>query len=237
MYHPFWQKEGEAVYKILIIEDDLIISKTLTENLKKWNYQAEYVTDFQKVLEQFIHYNPQLVLMDISLPYFNGYHWCTKIRNVSKVPIIFLSSASDNMNIIMAMNMGGDDFIAKPFDFMVLIAKIQALIRRTYSFQGQLNILEQKGVILNLSDATLSYQDEKISLTKNEYKILQILMENAGKTVSRDIIMTRLWENDSFIDDNTLTVNMNRLRKKLETSGLENFIITKKGIGYLVEAE
>lgn len=178
---------------------------------------------------------PQLVLLDISLPFFNGYHWCNEIRKLSKVPIVFISSASDNMNIVMAMNMGGDDFIAKPFDLVVLTAKVQALLRRTYDFSGQTNLIGHRDAILNLSDSTLLYNGVKIELTKNENKILQTLLENKGKTVSRDTLMTRLWETDSFVDENTLTVNITRLRRKLENAGLHSFIITKKGIGYLVE--
>ena len=176
-----------------------------------------------------------LVLMDISLPFYNGYYWCGEIRKVSKVPIIFLSSAADNMNIVMAINMGADDFIAKPFDMNVLTAKVQAMLRRSYDFAGQVTLIEHRGAILNTSDASLMYQGARIELTKNDYRILQILMENKGKVVSRDTLMTRLWETDSYVDENTLTVNMARLRKKLEASGLEHFITTKKGIGYLVE--
>lgn len=223
------------MYKILIVEDDLIIAKTVKNHIKSWGFEAECVTDFKDVLATFVSYSPQLVLLDITLPFFNGYHWCSEIRKVSKVPIIFISSASDSMNIVMAMNMGGDDFIAKPFDLNVLTAKVQALLRRTYDFTGQTNLLEHKGSILNISDATLNYQDRKIELSKNENKILQILFENKGKAVSRDTIMTRLWETDSYIDDNTLTVNITRLRKKLQESGLSDFITTKKGIGYMVE--
>ena len=192
------------------------------------------MTDFKNIIEQFIDFNPQLVLLDIMLPFFNGFHWCSEIRKFSKVPVMFISSAQDNMNIVMAMNMGGDDFIAKPFDLNVLTAKVGALLRRTYSFQGQVNIIEHKGVVLNLSDTTLTYKDNKIELTKNDYKILQILMENVGRVVSREDIMQRLWESDNFIDDNTLTVNVTRLRKKLADFGLKDFIITKKGLGYMV---
>ncbi|WP_346891695.1 response regulator transcription factor [Clostridium sp. UBA3887] len=223
------------MYKILIVEDDLIIAKTVKNHIRSWGFEAECVTDFKDVLAAFVPYSPQLVLLDITLPFFNGYHWCSEIRKVSKVPIIFISSASDSMNIVMAMNMGGDDFIAKPFDLNVLTAKVQALLRRTYDFTGQTNLLEHKGSILNISDATLNYHDRKIELSKNENKILQILLENKGKAVSRDTIMTRLWETDSYIDDNTLTVNITRLRKKLQEVGLSDFITTKKGIGYMVE--
>ena len=178
---------------------------------------------------------PQLVLMDIKLPFYNGYHWCSRIREVSKVPVIFVSSASDNMNIVMAVNMGGDDFIAKPFDLDVLTAKIQVLLRRTYDFAGQNTVLEHRGALLNLGDATLTCGETRVDLTKNELKILQVLMENKGKTVSRDVLMQRLWETDSFVDENTLTVNVNRLRKKLEAAGLSEFIRTRFGVGYLVE--
>lgn len=223
------------MYKILIVEDDLIIAKTVKNHIKSWGYEAECVTDFKDVLSSFASYNPQLILLDITLPFFNGFHWCNEIRKVSKVPIIFISSASDNMNIVMAMNMGGDDFIAKPFDLNVLTAKVQALLRRTYDFAGQTNLLEHRGAILNTSDSTLNFKGNKIQLSKNENRILKILIENKGKTVSRDNIMTRLWETDSYIDDNTLTVNITRLRKKLQDVGLLDFIITKKGVGYLVE--
>lgn len=177
-----------------------------------------------------------LVLLDIVLPFFNGFHWCQEIRKISKVPIIFLSSANDNMNIVMAMNMGGDEFIEKPFDLNVVTAKVQAVLRRTYEFRGTADIMEWNGAILNLADATVLYQDQKQELTKNEFKILQMLLENTGKIVSRESIMTRLWDSNEFIDDNTLTVNVARLRKKMEQIGLGGKIITKKGIGYMVEA-
>lgn len=222
------------MYKIMIIEDDITIAKVVAEHLKKWDCEVYYVTDFKNILQQFIDFNPQLVLLDIVLPFFNGFHWCSEIRKISKVPVMFISSAQDNMNIVMAMNMGGDDFIVKPFDLNVLTAKVGAMLRRTYSFQGQVNVIEHRGVVLNLSDTTLTYKNNKIELTKNDYKILQILMENVGKVVSREDIMQRLWESDNFIDDNTLTVNITRLRKKLAEYGLKDFIITKKGLGYMV---
>lgn len=222
------------MYKILIVEDDLVIANSLKNQFSKWDFEADIVMDFICVLERFVQFDPQVVLMDISLPYFNGYYWCTEIRKISKVPLVFISSANENMNIVMAMNMGADDFIAKPFDLTVIVAKIQALLRRAYSFQGQVNVIEHNGMILNLSDATITYQKEKISLTKNDFKIMQILLENPNIVVSREAIMTRLWDNDSFIDDNTLTVNVTRLRKKLEEIGLDNYILTKKGIGYMV---
>ncbi|MBI4855459.1 MAG: response regulator transcription factor [Acetobacterium woodii] len=222
------------MYKILIVEDDQIIATSLKNHLDKWGLEAAVVEDFHHIMDGFVAYDPQLILLDISLPFFNGYHWCSEIRKISKVPIIFISSTSDNMNIVMAMNMGGDDFIAKPFDLSVVVAKIQALLRRTYSFQGQVNLLEHKGAILNLGDASISFNDQKLELSKNEFKTLQILLENKGKVVSRDVIMKRLWDSDCFVDDNTLTVNIARLRKKLDEAGLTEFIATKKGIGYLI---
>ena len=222
------------MYKILIVEDDETIAGGLKNHLEKWNYQAECMTDFKDVMGKFVEFEPQLVLLDIVLPFFNGFHWCQEIRKISKVPIIFLSSANDNMNIVMAMNMGGDDFIAKPFDLGVLTAKVQAMLRRTYDFTGQSAVLEHKGAMLNLTEAALFYEQEKIELTKNEFKILQVLMENKQKVVSRDTLMVKLWESDSFVDENTLSVNVNRLRKKLESVGLCDFIVTRKGIGYQI---
>lgn len=224
------------LYKILVVEDDLVIAKTVTKHITSWGYEAKYVTDFQNVLGEFINFDPQLVLMDIGLPFFNGYHWCSEIRKLSKVPIMFISSASDNMNIVLAINMGGDDFIAKPFDLTVLTAKIQALLRRTYDFTGQTNLLEHQGAILNLSDFTLSFEGQKVDLTRNEHKILQTLLENKDVVVSRETLMTRLWETDSYVDENTLTVNIARLRRKLDSIGLEDFILTKKGQGYVVQS-
>lgn len=223
------------MYKILVVEDDMTIAGALERHLSKWDYEVRSVEDFKNVMNEFVEYDPQLVLLDIALPFFNGFHWCNEIRKVSKVPIIFISSANDNMNIVMAMNMGGDEFIEKPFDLNVVTAKVQALLRRTYSFQGALNVIEHKGVLLNLNDAAVTYREKKLELTKNEFKILQSLMEHAGQIVSRDDIIERLWESDEFIDDNTLTVNVARLRKWLETIGLGDMITTKKGIGYMVE--
>ena len=223
------------MYKILIVEDDDVIAREISSQIQNWGYKTKVVENFEKVIKDFASFSPQLVLMDISLPFFNGYYWCAEIRKISKVPIIFLSSAADNMNIVMAINMGADDFIAKPFDMNVLTAKIQAMIRRSYDFSGQMSLIEHRGAILNTSDASLTYQGQKIELTKNDYRILEILMENKENVVSRDTLMTRLWETDSYVDENTLTVNMARLRRKLEAAGLTNFIVTKKGIGYLVE--
>lgn len=223
------------MYKILIIEDDEIIAKSIEKEILNWGFITKRITDFQDIIPQFVEFNPQLILLDITLPFFNGYHWCTEIRKLSKVPIVFISSASDNLNIVMAMNMGGDDFIAKPFDLHVLIAKIQAILRRTYDFSNQSNLLEHNGAILDINDNSILYKSNKIELTKNEYKILQTLLENKGKTVSRDKLMIKLWETDNYVEENTLNVNITRLRKKLESLGLKNFIKTKKGLGYIID--
>ena len=223
------------MYRLLIVEDDLRIAEAMKEQTKTWDLDAHIVEDFRSVLTDFISYQPHIVLLDIVLPFFNGYHWCGEIRKISKVPIIFISSASDNMNIVMAMNMGADDFIAKPFDMNVLVAKIQALLRRTYDFAASVPVLEHRGAFLNTGDDTLTFNDNNIPLTKNEYRILLCLMENKGKIVSREKLMERLWKTEAFIDENTLTVNVNRLRKKLDAAGLENFIATKIGVGYIIE--
>lgn len=207
-------------------------SKKHTGTSAGMDYDVCCVEDFSNVVAEFVRFDPQLVLMDITLPFFNGYHWCSEIRKISKVPVIFLSSAADNMNIVMAVNMGADDFIPKPFDLEVLTVKIQAMLRRSYDFAGTGSMLEHKGAILNLNETTLTYQEQKIELTKNEFRILEILMENKEKVVSRETLMTKLWESDNYVDENTLSVNVNRLRKKLEALGLEEFILTKKGIGY-----
>lgn len=220
------------MYRILVVEDDEIIARGIKQHLESWDYNVCCAADFADVLGTFVDFSPQLVLMDVKLPLFNGYHWCSEIRKVSKVPVIFVSSAADNMNIVLAVNMGGDDFIAKPFDLDVLTVKIQAMLRRTYDFTGQSAVAEHRGAILNLTEATLLYREEKVELTKNELRILQVLMENKQRVVTRDTLMTKLWESDSYVDENTLSVNVGRLRKKLERIGLTDYIITKKGIGY-----
>ena len=223
------------MYRIYIIEDDSIIAGKIKEHMTNWGFEARCASDFRNIMVEFAEYDPHMVLLDISLPFFNGYHWCEEIRRVSKVPVIFLSSAADNMNIIMAMSMGGDDFIAKPFDMNVLVAKVQAVLRRTYDFGGQTQVIEHRGALLNMSDASLVYNGEPVELTRNDYKILLTLMENRGSIVSRETLMEKLWETDCFVDENTLTVNIARLRKKLDSAGLTGFITTKKGIGYIVE--
>lgn len=223
------------MYKLLIVEDDAVIAETIKQHMQSWGYEAVCVEDFREVLQTFVAQNPQLVLMDISLPSYNGYHWCDEIRKISKVPIIFISSVTDNMNIVMAVNMGGDDFVAKPFDLNVLQAKVQALLRRTYDFAGDSQLMEHRGMIFDTGKGLVAYEDARVELTKNEMGILRTLLEQKGRIVTRDKLMERLWESDNFIDDNTLTVNVARLRKKLEEIGICDMIKTRKGIGYVVD--
>ena len=223
-------------YRILIVEDDTVIANQMKDHLEKWGYLVSCVNDFQNVMGEFTRVEPHLVLLDIGLPFFNGHYWCGQIRQGSQVPVIFVSSAGDNMNIVMAVNMGGDDFVTKPFEPEVLVAKVRALLRRTYSFRGQTSVLEYKGILLDMTDAAVLIAGQRQELTKNEFRILQILLENAEQTVSREAIMKRLWDNDCFVDDNTLTVNMTRLRKKLEASGAGDMIHTRKGLGYCLES-
>ena len=223
------------MYRIFIVEDDPIIAKTLGEYLQRWNFQVALAEDFSQVLAEFGRFDPHLVLLDISLPFFNGYYWCGEIRKISKVPILFLSSASDKLNQVMAMNLGGDDFVAKPFDLEMLLAKIQALLRRSYDFSGQTSWLSWQGLLFSPGEGIITQGERREELTKNENRILQVLLENRGQTVSRQALMNRLWESDAFVDENTLTVNVARLRKKLESLGAKGMIKTKKGEGYLVE--
>ncbi len=274
------------MYRILIVEDDPVIAGAMCRQIGSWGFEVKCAEDFRDITGEFRRYEPHLVLLDIILPCFDGYYWCGEIRKFSKVPIVFLSSASDNMNIVMAMNMGGDDFIAKPFDLNVLTAKIQAVLRRAYDFAPEMTrsaagasvpeaektgrrmpgpgaegsgaersapaagsadadmpawkgpfsaeVLEHQGAVLNTSDASLSFQGKKIELTKNEYRILRTLLSEKGRIVSRDKLMLRLWETDSFVDENTLTVNITRLRRKLAGEGLKDFILTRKGMGYMI---
>ena len=223
-------------YRILVVEDDAVIAAAVARHISSWGCEVRVAQNFADIMAEFNAFEPQLVLLDIGLPFYNGYHWCTEIRKVSQVPVMFISSASDNMNIIMAMNMGADDFIAKPFDLTVLTAKVQALLRRTYDFGGG-NTLSAQGAVLDLNAGTLDYDGQQLTLTKNELRILQSLLEKHGQVVSRDELMLRLWQTDSFVDENTLTVNITRLRKKLLALGLSDFIRTRKGLGYVVEAE
>ena len=223
------------MYRILIVEDDAIIRRELSSHLSQWGYETACVQDFEHVLDEFSAFAPHLVLLDISLPFFNGFHWCAALRQRARTPVIFISAAADQMNAVMAMQLGGDDFVSKPFDLAVLTAKVQALLRRTYDFSAAPEVLACRGALLDLGKAALSVQGRTVELTRNEYKILRLLLEHKGRIVARETIMTALWESDSFVDENTLTVNINRLRKKLDGAGLTGFIRTKKGAGYLVE--
>jgi two-component system response regulator protein BraR/BceR len=222
------------MYRIFVVEDDMIIAGEMKKHLEKWGYEVETATDFGDIMTQFAQFRPHLVLLDIVLPFYNGHYWCSMIRKISQVPIIFVSSAGDNMNIVMAVNMGGDDFLTKPFDLEILAVKVQAMLRRSYSFQGQTAVMEYQGIILDVTQAILMIGEDKIELTKNEFKILQLLYENIGHPVSRESIMKRLWDNECFVDDNTLTVNVARIRRKLEKAGFQNFIQTRKGLGYMI---
>ena len=222
------------MYKIMIVEDDEIISNSIAGYLEKWQYSTCEVQNFQNVVHEFVEYSPDLVLMDINLPYFDGYYFCEEIRKISKVPIIFISSANDDMNIVMAMNIGADDFIEKPFKLVVLKAKIEALLRRVYNFNSGTNLIVYKDVIFDMSRDEIKCGEELAELTKNESKILTVLLENREKIVSREEIINALWQSDNFIDENTLSVNVNRLRAKLKSIGVDEFITTQKGKGYIV---
>ena len=227
---------GSEKMKVMIVEDDKAIRELLAEALKRWNFDVVALETFEHILEYFLRERPQIILLDINLPIFDGFYWCNKIREISQVPIIFISSRESNMDMIMAMNMGGDDFIQKPFDTEVLIAKIRALLRRSYSYtETQTNVLEYKGVILNLHDLNIYYGEQKVELTKTEFVIFQLLMKHAGSVVSRNKIMRTLWKQEQFIDNNTLSVNIARIRKKLAQLGIEDFITTKKGEGYIIK--
>ena len=220
------------MYKILLVEDDPIIAQSIQNILATWHYEVILVQEFDKVLDLYLQTSPQLVILDITLPLFNGYYWCQEIRKVSNVPILFLSSHDQATEIVMSINMGADDYITKPFDSMVLVAKIQGLMRRAYELTAETEFSEYHGAMLNLKTTQLHYQGNLVDLTKNEFQILRVLFASAGHYVSRDQLMQELWSSEVFIDDNTLSVNMARLRKKLEGVGIEDFIHTKKGIGY-----
>lgn len=223
------------MYRILLVEDDRGISGAIKTQAERWNYEVLCAENFLDVMSDFAAFNPHIVLLDISLPFYNGYHWCGEIRKVSRVPIIFISSADQSMNIVMAMELGADDFISKPFDQSVLMAKLQALLRRSYDFAEVAPMLSHRGAFLDMQNNSLTYNGEKILLTKNEYRILLCLMENKGTVVSREKLMETLWKTDIFVDENTLNVNVARLRKKLDNAGLNDFISTRFGVGYVIE--
>ena len=221
---------------IFIIEDDQALSNEIKLALSKWGYSVGQVNDFENITNEVLDSNPKLILMDINLPSYDGFYWCSQIRNFMKVPIIFISSRDNDMDIIMSINMGGDDYITKPFSPQVLVAKIQAILRRTYSYNNDLksDVIKFKDITLNIVEGKLYFKGENVDLTKNELKIMNILMSNQEKIVSREEIIEELWDTDEFISENTLTVNVNRLRKKLKSIGLEDVIGTKKGQGYII---
>lgn len=225
-------KEHAGKIKILIVEDDESIAAVLKKSLEQWCFTVRCTQNFSNIIEEFKEYKPKLVIMDIGLPFFNGYHWCSEIRALSHIPIIFLSSHNDKMDIVMAMQMGGDDYIEKPFDIDITVAKIQAVIRRAYRFTASMGEIDFAGTLLNVNTLMLSYENKTILLTANEIKILKALYLAQGGFVTREKIMDILWQNNQFVDDNTLSVNITRLRKKLAGIGLLNFIENKKGLGY-----
>ncbi|PBI34250.1 DNA-binding response regulator [Clostridioides difficile] len=223
------------MFKIMVVEDDVSLKNIIAKCLTKWGHDVHQIENLENIIEEFKNYNPELVLLDINLPFYDGFHWCNEIRKISKVPIIFISSRNSNMDVIMGVNLGADDYIPKPFSVDVLVAKVNALLRRTYNFvDNNSNQIIHNGVTLDLSTATINYEDNTIELTKNEIKILHELMKYKGQIVSRNKLMKKLWDNDWFVDDNTLTVNVNRIRSKLNEIGLEDFIETKRGLGYII---
>lgn len=222
------------MYKIFLVEDDPVIARVVREHLTQWGYEVACAEQFRNILPEFTAFAPQLVLLDLSLPFYNGYHWCRTLRTVSEVPIVFLSSAADGLNMVTAMDLGADDYIAKPFDLPVLMAKIQAILRRTYAYTKSAALLDCGGGVLDLGTRVLRHGETSVELTKNELRILQTLLEQRGRTVTRDALMTALWATDCFVDENTLTVNVGRLRKKLEAAGLSGLVQTKKGVGYCI---
>ncbi len=223
------------IYKVLIIEDDINMAELMKKLLEKWGVNATICEDFENVINTFKKVEPHIILMDINISTYDGFYWCKKIREISSVPVIFVSSRDSSMDIVMAVNNGGDDYIQKPFDSSVLIAKLQAIIRRTYEYRAnEAQIMECSNVVLSIKDATVHYKDKSSELTRNEFKILQTLMDNKGKLVSRESLMKQLWNDDIYVNENTLTVNINRLRKRLEDIGVNDFINTKKGMGYII---
>lgn len=223
------------MYRIFVVEDDRTIAREVCRLAESWGMEAKSAEDLRNVAAEAAEYGPHLIIMDIGLPFFDGYYWCRELRKQTAAPILFLSSAADNMSVIMAVNMGGDDFVAKPFDGGVLMAKVRSLLRRCYDMASEPVLVECRGARLHSGDQKLDYNGQTVELTKNEYRILSCLMESGGRVVSREKLMERLWETDSFVDENTLTVNVNRLRRKLAAAGLEDFIATRHGVGYIIE--
>lgn len=226
------------MYKILIIEDDMTLFHEVKERLSQWSFDVYGISDFGNVLQEFTEIKPDLVIVDIQLPKYDGFHWCRNIRTHSNVPIIFLSSRDHPMDMVMAMQLGADDYVQKPFHFDVLIAKIQALLRRVHDYNAEGIILKTWcGATIDFESNTVTNEDGAVELTKNELFILKTLVERKNKVVTREQLIRALWDDERFISDNTLTVNVNRLRKKLDEIGLGRFIETKVGQGYMAKEE
>ena len=220
---------------IYIVEDDRIIARQLQKELEKWQYHVHCAQDFTQIMEEFHTFDPHLVLMDIQLPAFNGYHWCQEIRRISQVPIIFISSRSDNMDQVMAMQMGADDYLSKPIDLTLTLAKIQALLRRAYDYSSVQATLSYQGISLDYAGACLTYHDQQMELTHTQLMIMEALIQAQGGFTNRETIMDKCWQEANFIDDNTLSVNISRLRKRLSQEAFPLEIVTKKHIGYALK--
>lgn len=219
--------------KILIIEDDEAIRNELKTFLCRYNYDALVVEKFENIIEEIKKENADLILLDINLPIFDGFYICREIRKNSNVPIIIVTSRDSDIDELMSMNLGADDFITKPYNTQILLARINSVLKRVYSKEVQESMV-YKDLVLNLSNGTISYKDNTLNLTKNEIKILSYLIKNKGKIISRENLMEYLWNDDFFVDDNTLSVNITRLRKKIESIGLKNPIETRRGLGYIM---
>ncbi|MCE3201704.1 response regulator transcription factor [Paenibacillus sonchi] len=226
------------MFKIMLIEDDVTLFGEIKERLSQWSYEVYGISDFGKVLQEFTAAKPELVIVDIQLPQFDGFHWCRILRAHSNVPIIVLSSRDHPSDMVMSMQFGADDFIQKPFHFEVLIAKIQATLRRVYNYSTERTELKTwRGATIEYVKNTITGERGSALLTKNEMLILKILVESKDRIVEREELIRKLWDNEHFVSDNTLTVNVNRLRKKLEPLGLDAYIETKVGQGYMATEE
>lgn len=219
--------------KLFIIEDDIVLRTELISLLESYGYSCETSDNFKNILSEAIGSNADLILLDINLPYCDGYHVCREIRRTSEVPIIVVTSRNNDMDELMSMNLGADDFITKPYNIQILLARIGAILKRV-SQKSPSSTMEYQGLTLSMAKSTVYYVNKEVELTKNELRILFVLMKNADSIVSRDELMDELWQTDEFVDDNTLTVNVNRLRKKLEEIGAADFVKTKRGQGYLL---
>jgi DNA-binding response OmpR family regulator len=219
--------------KLFIIEDDIVLRTELISLLESYNYSCETSDNFKNIISEAVDSNADLILLDINLPYYDGYHVCREIRKISEVPIMVVTSRNNDMDELMSMNLGADDFITKPYNIQILLARIAAILKRTNQ-KNYSSEVEYNGLTLSMAKSTVYYESKEAELTKNELRILTVLMQNANSIISRDDLMDELWQSDEFVDDNTLTVNVNRLRKKLEEIGAADFIKTKRGQGYMI---